>query len=74
MIANPALYHELPQLLDFLLFEQALQNGVFSDDGYRSTFPSANADERLKAARNILAFVRDSTGLTLGSFGPSTTS
>lgn len=69
-IANPALYHELPQLMDFLLFEQALQNRVFSDDSYRKTFPAQYADERLKAARNILTFVRDSTGLKLGSFWP----
>jgi len=69
-IASPSLYHELPQLLDFLLFEQSLQNKAFSDDEYRHTFPSTMQDERLKVARNIFAFVRDAVGLDLKVFWP----
>ena len=68
--ASPSLYHDLPQLIDFLLFEQALQNRRFSDEEYRKTFPCANQIERLKVARNIFVFVRDSAGIDLKVFWP----
>jgi len=68
--ASPSLYHGLPQLIDFLLFEQALQNKGFSDEEYRRTFPNAKQSERLKVARNIFVFVRDSAGIDLNVFWP----
>lgn len=69
-ILSPELYHELPQLLDFLLFEQALQDRGFSDEQYRETFPVPFQQERLKVARNIFYFVRDTCGLNLQVFWP----
>lgn len=70
-IASPSLYHELPQLIDFLLFEQSLQNRGFSDDEYRNTFPNQTQDERLKVARNIFSFLRDAVGFELKAFWPN---
>ena len=69
-IASPSLYHELPQLVDFLLFEQSLQNRAFSNEEYRRTFPHPMQDERLKVARNVFTFLRDAVGLDLKAFWP----
>ena len=60
---NPDIYISLPQLLDFLLFEQGLKGKELSDFQYRNTFKYSLPDERLKAAKNILAFVRDRIGI-----------
>jgi hypothetical protein len=69
-LASPLLYIELPQLMDYLLFEQSLHNREFSDDEYRKTFPSTQPEERLKVARNIFAFLRDNAGVDLKVFWP----
>lgn len=69
-ITSPLLYHDLPQIVDFLLFEQSLQGKDFSYEDYGKTFPSLVKDERLKVARNIFTFVRDATGLNLKIFWP----
>ena len=69
-LASPLLYNELPQLMDYLLFEQSLHNREFSDEEYRKTFPSTQPEERLKVARNIFAFLRDNAGVDLKVFWP----
>lgn len=70
-INSPSLYYELPQLIDFLLFEQALQGKPFSDADYRKRFPTLEPDERLKVARNIFHFLKDFGGLDLKIFWPA---
>lgn len=67
IISSPDIYHETPQLVDFLLFEQALQNRVFSAEHYQHTFAVAQPQLRLKAARNIFAFIRDSVSPVFNS-------
>jgi len=69
-INSPGLYYELPQLIDFLLFEQALQNRGFADEDYRKRFPTPTPDERLKVARNIFHFLKESVGLDPKIFWP----
>ena len=69
-IQSPELYSDLPQLLDFLLFEQSLQDRGFSDEEYQRTFPIPFQQERLKVARNIFSFVRDACGLSMQVFWP----
>lgn len=69
-ILSPTIYHELPQLVDFLLFEQSLQERGFVKEQYQRIFPAANQDERLKIARNIFSFLRDTLGLNLSAFWP----
>ncbi len=69
-IRSPELYHGLPQVLDFLLFEQAVQDKGFSEEQYRHAFPGSHQQERLKVARNLLSFVRDACGLDLEVFWP----
>lgn len=70
IIKSPYIYHNLPQVIDFLLYEQSLQNRGFIDDEYRLMFPEPNQEERLKAARNIFAFVRDTVNFDLKIFWP----
>lgn len=70
-INSPSLYYELPQLIDFLLFEQALQNRAFADEEYRKRFPSSAPDERLKIARNIFLFLKEAVGLDPKVFWPA---
>jgi hypothetical protein len=65
---SPSLYHDLPRLVDFLLFEQSLKNIEFSQEQYVKTFPDSNQNERLKIARNIFVFIRDSLGLDMKVF------
>lgn len=60
---NPEIYVALPQLLDFLLFERGLKGKEFSDLPYREAFKYSFPDERLKAAKNIFAFLRDKIGV-----------
>lgn len=61
-LQNPQWYVDMPQLLDFLLFEQGLKGKDFSDNAYRDMFRSELSEEKLKSARNILSFVKDSVG------------
>ncbi|KAF6616175.1 hypothetical protein H7K28_12625 [Paenibacillus polymyxa] len=61
-LQNPQWYVDMPQLLDFLLFEQGLKGKDFSDNAYRHMFKSGLSDEKLKASKNILSFVKDSVG------------
>lgn len=68
-LLSPEIYQSVPQILDFLLFSQALPKGEFLEEEYKSTF-SEHRDERLKAARNILSFVRDQGGVDLAAFWP----
>jgi hypothetical protein len=61
---HPEWYLNMPQLLDFLLFEQGLKGKEFDDKEYHHMFNNTSlADERLKAARNILYFVKDACGV-----------
>jgi len=60
---NPEIYVTLPQLLDFLLFEQGLKGKEFSDLPYREAFKYNFPDEKLKAAKNIFVFLRDKVGI-----------
>lgn len=69
-ILSPTIYHELPQVIDFLLFEQSLQDRGFVKEQYQRVFSTPNQDERLKVARNIFSFLRDTLGLNLGAFWP----
>jgi hypothetical protein len=61
---------ELPQLMDFLLFEQAIKHQNFSEEEYRRTFPTSNPEERLKVARNIFYFLRETCRIDLRAFWP----
>jgi hypothetical protein len=70
IIQSPELYHELPQLLDYLLFELSLQNKGFLSEEYSRSLPTNYQENRLKVARNILSFVRDACGLNLEVFWP----
>lgn len=70
-INSPALYYELPQLVDFLLFEQALQGKSFSDADYRGRFPSLHPDDRLRVARNVFHFLKEFAGLDPKTFWPT---
>ena len=69
-VQSPELYYELPQLLDYLLFEQSIQLKGFSDEEYRKTFPSPFQQERLKVARNIFNFIKTTCGMNLNVFWP----
>lgn len=60
---NPGLYIHLPQLLDFLLFEQGLKGKEFSDLPYREAYKHSLPDEKLKCAKNVFAFLRDRMGI-----------
>lgn len=60
---NPDIYISLPQLLDFLLFEQVLKGKEFSDLPYREVFKYSLPDEKLKSVKNIIAFIRDKMGI-----------
>ncbi|QMV42668.1 hypothetical protein [Cohnella cholangitidis] len=61
-LQNPQWYVDMPQLLDFLLFEQGLKGKDFSDNAYRVMFRSGLSDEKLKASKNILSFIKDNVG------------
>ncbi len=69
-LSNPDWYIRTPQLLDYLLFEQGLKGKEFSDSAFRSMFRYGWADENLKAARNILSFIRDKIGLNWTTIWP----
>lgn len=62
-IRNQEWYIDLPQVLDFILYEFVIKNKAFSIDEYRKNINSIYADEKLKAAKNILFFVKNSCGI-----------
>lgn len=63
-IQNPNWYINLPQVLDFILFEFAIKNREFSSEEFKVFFN--NDDEgKLKAAKNILAFARNMCNVDL---------
>lgn len=64
-IQNPEWYINLPQILDFVLFEYAVKNKEFSLDTYKKVFNSSLADEKLKAAKNIIFFVKNTCRINL---------
>ena len=68
--SNPEWYINLPQILDFLLFEVGLKGKEFNEQTYRKIFKSDYAEERLKVARNILAFIKDKTGINWAILWP----
>lgn len=68
--ASPSIYNDLPHVVDFLLFGQALQDRGFLEDEYRHAFPGQLQEERLKVARNIFSFVRDVASLDMSVFWP----
>jgi hypothetical protein len=70
-VATPDLYCELPQIIDFLLFDQSLPTQGFNEDDFACRFGRDKLQERLKIARNIFSFVRDATKLNLKFFWPS---
>lgn len=58
-IQNPEWYINLPQVLDFILFEFAVKNKEFSMDTFKTVFNTGFAEEKLKAAKNVLVFARN---------------
>lgn len=67
---NPQDYLLLPQLLDFLLFEQALQTRKFSVSDCQERFDDFSP-ALLKAARNILYHLKGAAGLAPKDFWDS---
>jgi hypothetical protein len=59
-LARPHMYITIPQILDFMLFEQGLKGIEYSESEFQSVFGFSLNDEKLKASRNILSFIRDS--------------
>lgn len=62
-LARPQMYLSMPQLLDFMLFEEGLKGRDISDEELRSIFGYDSSDERMKASRNIISFIREFTGI-----------
>lgn len=62
-LTRPEWYQSLPQHLDFLLFEQGLKGRELTDEEFMNVFSYTSHDQRFKAARNILSFVRDTCGI-----------
>lgn len=62
-IQNPEWYLNLPQVLDFILFEYGLKNKEFSKDNFKDNFNNGLIEEKLKAAKNIFAFVHKACGI-----------
>lgn len=69
-VLQPSLYLSLPPIMDYLVFEQAIQYGIFSEKDYTEFFPGAGLREKLKIARNVFAFARDAAKLDLSVFWP----
>jgi hypothetical protein len=69
-VLNPPLYLALPAIMDYLVFEQAIQNAAFAEADYRAAFPGPMQDEKLKVARNVFTFARDRGELDLAAFWP----
>ena len=62
-LAKPQMYLSMPQLLDFMLFEQGLKGQEHTEEEHKELFGHGSSDERMKASRNILAFIREFTSL-----------
>lgn len=62
-LTRPNSYIQIPQHLDFLLFEQGLKDKEYSEEAILSIFGYSMIDEKFKVSRNILSFVRESCGL-----------
>ena len=62
-LARPQIYLTMPQLLDFLLFEQGLKGAEYTDEDFVKIFGYSMSDDKLKASRNILSFVREFCGI-----------
>lgn len=67
---QPSLYLPLPLVMDYLVFEQAVQYGIFSEKDFGEAFPGPSLLEKLKIARNIFVFARDAAKLDLAVFWP----
>lgn len=64
-IKNQEWYINLPQVLDFILFEFAVKNKEFSMDDFKKVFNSDNYEGKLKAAKNILSLARNICNIDL---------
>ncbi|BCC49662.1 hypothetical protein BCJMU02_4971 [Bacillus cereus] len=62
-LARPQMYLNMPQLLDFMLFEQGFKGKEYSEEEFIKIFGHGMSDERIKAPRNILAFIRGICGI-----------
>ncbi|MCR9022254.1 MULTISPECIES: hypothetical protein [Bacillus cereus group] len=62
-LARPQMYLNMPQLLDFMLFEQGFKGKEYSEEEFIKIFGHGMSDERIKASRNILAFIRGICGI-----------
>jgi hypothetical protein len=62
-LQRPQTYITLPQTLDFVLFEQGIKSKVYTDDELKEILGYSSQDEKMKASRNILAFVREYCGI-----------
>jgi hypothetical protein len=58
-IQNPEWYINLPQVLDFVLYEFVVKNREFSMEIFRTAFKTGFTEEKLKAAKNVLVFARN---------------
>ena len=57
-IRSPRMYHNLPQALDYILFDSGLVNAKFEAQSFYRTFPTLQGTDVLKATRNVFAFLR----------------
>lgn len=48
----------MPQLLDFMVFEQGIKGKEYSEEEFIRIFGHGMSNERIKAPRNILVFTR----------------
>ncbi|MDQ0176269.1 hypothetical protein [Bacillus chungangensis] len=62
-LLRPQMYLRMPQLLDFLLFEQGFKGKEYTDEEFIKIFGHSMSDERMKASRNVLAFVKSFCGI-----------
>lgn len=62
-LARPQIYLSMPQLLDFMLFEQGLKGKEYTDEEFTMIFGHSMSDDRMKASRNILVFIKEFCGI-----------
>lgn len=62
-LLRPRMYLTIPQHLDFILFEQGLKGKEYTEENFVDIFGYGMADERVKASRNILAFIKSTCEL-----------
>jgi hypothetical protein len=70
-LSTPEVYHELPQALDTLLFEFAVQGREFPPETYTVYLRGLMTPERIKGAKNVLAFLQTATGFQQEWLRPS---